>query len=133
DNRDAFWLRNLGHAQGWIDVTPVPPGVSMLTAHDLNDTDKSLRIRTYLPRFAASPAPDPEQNDWTAWGQVLGSGDHAVGGTATDGMAFTIDSGFATVSSSLLALPAPGTKRHPVWRFAAGRPGVYPFEKVDFS
>src|SRR5215475_1192904 len=133
DYRDAFWLRNLGHAQGWIDVTPVPAGVSMLTAHDLNDTDKSLRIRTYLPRFAAAPAPDPERDDWTGWEQLLASGDHAAGGTATDGMAFTTEGGFATVSSSLLALPATGSKRRPVWRFAAGRPGAYPFEKVDFS
>ena len=54
-------------------------------------------------------------------------------GTATDGMAFATESGFATVSSSLLALPAAGAKRRPVWRFAAGRPGIYPFEKVDFS
>src|SRR5215831_9351831 len=133
DNRDAFWLRNLGHAQGWIDVTPLPAGVSMLTAHDLNDTDRSLRIRTYLPRFAAAPAPDPEQDDWAAWEQLLASGDHAAGGTTTDGMAFTTEGGFATVSSSLLALPAAGAKRRPVWRFAAGRPGAYPFEKVDFS
>src|SRR5262249_60869705 len=101
--RDAFWLRTLGHAQGWIDVTPLPAGVSMLTAHDLNDTDRSLRIRTYLPRFAAAPAPDPEQDDWAAWEQLLASGDHAAGGTTTDGMAFTTEGGFATVSSSLLA------------------------------
>ena len=38
DNRDAFWLRNLGHAKGWIEAWPLPPGVSMITAHDRNDT-----------------------------------------------------------------------------------------------
>src|SRR5919108_1466382 len=101
DNRDAFWLRNLGHAQGWIEVQPLPPGLSMITAHDLNDTAKSPRIRTYLPRFAAVTAPDPETGEWRAWESLLGSSAVPAGAPVTDAMAFTTDSGFATVSSSL--------------------------------
>jgi len=132
DNRQAFWLRNLGHAKGWIDVARVPPGVSMLTAHDLNDTARSRRIRTFLPRFAAAAAPDPERDDWQAWEQLLAAADHDADGNVTDAMAFTTEGGFATVSSSLIALPAAGRHRLPEWRFAAGRPGAYPFEKVAF-
>jgi hypothetical protein len=132
DGRDAFWLRNLGHRQGWIDVAPLPVGVSMVTAHDLNDADGSRRIRTYLPRFAAAPPPDPERDDWQAWAELLGGSEPAPGGGATDAMAFATDAGFATVSSSLIALPAPGRQRRPVWRFAAGRPGEHPFENVAF-
>jgi uncharacterized protein with NRDE domain len=133
DNRDAFWLRNLGHPQGWVEVQPLPPGLSMITAHDLNDTATSQRIRTYLPRFASALPPDPETGDWRAWESLLGSGEVPAGAPATDAMAFTTDSGFATVSSSLLALPAPGRKRRPVWRFAPGRPDQHAFADVKLA
>lgn len=133
DNRDAFWLRSLGHPQGWVDVQPLPPGLSMITAHDLNDTGRSQRIRTYLPRFASTTAPDPEAVDWRSWESLLSSSEVAAGAPATDAMAFTTDSGFATVSSSLLALPAVGRKRRPIWRFAPGRPDQHPFADVDMG
>jgi len=133
DNTGAFWLRNFGHAQGWIDVAPIPAGVSMLTAHDLNDVAKSARIRSYLPRFAKAAPPDPEQDDWKAWAELLAGADHEPGGSATDAMAFVTEGGFATVSSSLIALPGVGRRRPPEWRFAGGRPGAYPFEKVAFG
>jgi len=130
DSRDAFWLRNLGHPKGWIEVWPLPPGVSMITAHDRNDAGKSARIRSYLPRFEQAPAPDPEANDWRSWEALLASGDSASGNAPTDAMAFATESGFATVSSSLIALPAAGRKCRPLWRFASGRPGEHPFETV---
>jgi hypothetical protein len=39
--------------------------------------------------------------------------------------------GFGTVSSSLLALPAPGAAhRKPVWRFALAWPERRPYERV---
>src|SRR5215475_5745791 len=92
DNRDAFWLRNLGHAQGWIEVWPLPPGISMVTAHDRNDTGKSARIRRYLPRFEQATPPDPAVGDWLAWEALLGSGDQTAGDLATDAMAFATPS-----------------------------------------
>jgi uncharacterized protein with NRDE domain len=133
DNRDALWLRNLGHPQGWVEVQPLPPGLSMITAHDLNDTAKSPRIRTYLPRFASAAAPDPEAGDWRTWESLLSSGEVATGAPVTDAMAFTTDTGFATVSSSLLALPAVGRKRRPIWRFAPGRPDQHAFADVKLG
>jgi hypothetical protein len=133
DNRDAFWLRNLGHAQGWIEVQPLPPGLSMVTAHDRNDTAKSSRMRTYLPRFEQATAPDPEAGDWRAWESLLGSSEVEAGALATDAMAFTAEGGFATVSSSLLALPAAGSQRRPIWRFAPGRPDQHPFVDVNLG
>jgi hypothetical protein len=133
DNREAFWLRNLGHARGWIEAWPLPPGVSMITAHDRNDTSKSRRMRSYLPRFEQAAPPDPESGDWRSWEALLGSGDSADGDQPTDAMAFATPSGFATVSSSLIALPAVGRKRRPLWRFAPGRPGEHPFADVDMS
>jgi len=130
DNRDAFWLRSLGHAKGWIEVWPLPPGVSMVTAHDRNDIAKSRRMRTFLPRFEASAPPDPESGDWRSWEGLLGSGEHGADDQPTDAMAFMTTSGFATVSSSLIALPAVGRQRRPIWRFAPGRPAEQSFVPV---
>lgn len=132
DNRDAFWLRNLGHANGWIDCWELPPGLSMITAHDRNDTVGSGRQRRHLPRFESAPAPDPESGDWRAWESLLGSSETDPGGAPTDAMAFATADGFGTLSSSLVALPAIGRQRRPVWRFAAGHPNHYPFEDVGF-
>jgi len=130
DNRDAYWLRNLGHAGGWIETWPLPPGVSMITAHDRNDTVKSRRMRSYLPRFEQATPPAPEANDWKSWEALLASADSGEGDAPTDAMAFATPSGFATVSSSLIALPAAGSKRRPIWRFAPGHPGEHPFSDV---
>jgi hypothetical protein len=144
DNRDAFWVRSLGShpATGsvpstcGIKVTPIPIGLSMITAHELND-ESSARIRFYRPRFAAAPVPDPEANEWSAWEKLLASqegepdaGPH--GGltivTAEDGGK---RSGYGTLSSSLIALAAPGhAPPGIVWRFAPGPADITPFQDV---
>ena len=57
DNRDAFWLHGHGPASdGRIGVAPLAPGLSMITAHDLND-DTSPRIRHFRPLFEAASVP----------------------------------------------------------------------------
>lgn len=140
DNRDAFWLRGFGAAgPGRIEVMPVPPGLSMITALDRNDP-KSARIRAYLPRFERAAPPDPDSGDdgaWADWERLLASrvSEAAEAGMneagAAGAMAIVTPSGFGTVSSSLIALPAVGAEgKKPVWRFAAGRPGEVPFEPV---
>ena len=133
DNHDAYWLRNLGHPKGWIEVWALPSGVSMITAHDRNDTARSRRMRSYLPRFEQAAAPDPEAGDWRSWEALLASGESAEGDQPTDAMAFATPAGFATVSSSLIALPAVGRKRRPLWRFAPGRPGEHAFADVELA
>ena len=46
-------------------------------------------------------------------------------------MCIATDQGYGTVSSSLIALPAPEhAERGTVWRFAAGPPSEAPFETV---
>jgi hypothetical protein len=132
DNRDAFWLRHAGPgaASGRVEVMPLPAGLSMITAHDRNDP-ASARIRRYLPRFEAAPAPDPSAPDgagWAAWEALLASRD---GDTPRDAMAIVTDRGFGTVCSSLIALPALGAEAKPIWRFAAGLPGRVPFAPVE--
>ncbi|MET4701142.1 hypothetical protein ABIE65_004188 [Constrictibacter sp. MBR-5] len=133
DDRDAFWIRNLGdRGAGGVRVTPVPPGVSMVTAWDLNDTEASDRTRLYLPRFRAAPPPDPSANDWEAWAALLDGRDRAAGADDPNA-AMHVDTGwgFGTVSSSLIGIPARGTDTRPIWRFAATIPQRGAYEPVD--
>lgn len=135
DNRDAFYVRSLGGSG--LKVAPIPVGLSMLTAHELND-ESSARIRFHSPRFAAAAVPDPSRGDWAAWEKLLGSrerepdaGPHGALTivTAEEGARRT---GYGTSSSSLVALAAPGTAPPPgiVWRFAPGAPDITPFEDI---
>ncbi len=131
DNRDAYWLRNLGAANTKvIEVKPVPTGLSMLTAYDLNDRT-SARIARHLPAFEAAAAPDPVAGDWSAWQEILAS-------TAENAeAAMTVErGGFQTVSSSLMALPAAPqsvaeTPRRPMWLFAPGRPDRHAYAPLE--
>src|SRR3546814_14307779 len=59
DNRDAYWLCNRGEPDSRVvEVMPVPAGLSMLTAYDLNDP-ASPRDARHRAAFEAAPAPDP--------------------------------------------------------------------------
>ena len=69
DERDAFWLRSAG--EKGVEVMALPEGLSMITAHDRNDT-ADPRIRDYLRRFEAAPPPDPGAGDWASWGVAPG-------------------------------------------------------------
>lgn len=124
DDREAFWLR---HADPTgvlpLAVRPLPAGVSMIASSDLDDPGHP-RIRAYLPQFRAAAAPDPDRGDWAAWETLLGSAESAPEGGPTGAMSFALDSGFATLSSAIVALPDAGlpAPRRPVFRFAALRP-----------
>jgi Transport and Golgi organisation 2 len=128
DNTEAFWIR---HAGASIDAAAIPPGLSMLTAHDLNDAAGSRRIGHFLPLFRAAPAPDPAAGDWRAWQALLGSRSFAPGAGPLDAMTILGENGFATLSSALIALPGPGIEAKPVLLFAAGRPDVTPYEAIS--
>ena len=128
DNRDAFCLSNLGDR---LRKEAVPPGLSMITAHDRNDTAQSRRIRHFLPLFEAAPAPDAGRGDWRAWEALLASRQFAEGGNLYDAMTIAGKDGFETLSSALIALPAPGSSDKPIWRFAVGRPDLHPYRPVE--
>jgi Transport and Golgi organisation 2 len=155
DNGDAFWLRHGGALPGFafrtasgawrevaphqlpgaklggparpsaIECHPIPAGVSMITAHDLNDQG-SARIRRYLPRFQSAPPPDPAHDDWDAWVGLLADRD-SDDGDPNGAMTIITDGPYGTLSSCLIALPAVGT---PVMKFADGRPDQVRFEPV---
>jgi uncharacterized protein with NRDE domain len=123
DNRDAFWLRH-ADASGRrpASARPLPPGLAMIAAGDLDDHE-TPRLARYRPRFAAAPAPEPGRGAWAAWEALLAADDTSPQDGPAGAMRFVTERGFATVSSALLALPAPGTSgAKPVFRFRAWLP-----------
>ena len=135
DNRDAFWLRSRGAAAGGrVECFALPEGLSMLTARELNDRASS-RIDRYLDRFIEAPAPDPapdtEGGEWTAWRDLMADTERGPDGEPDSAMCIDTAFGFATTSSSLIALPAAGRPAAgPVWMFSAGPPAACPYEPV---
>lgn len=135
DNRDAFWLRSRGAAAGGrVERFPLPEGLSMLTARERNDPVSS-RIERYLDRFAAAlppePAPDADGGDWAEWRELMADTGRGPDGMPDSAMCIDTDFGFATTSSSLIALPAAGLPDPPVWMFSAGPPAACPYEPVE--
>ena len=128
DAISAWWVRNDGER---VTSFEIESGVSMVTAHDLNDTVTSARTRKHLPRFRAAPPPTPDTDDlndaWFGWKPLMADGS----GAPDETMCVDLDIGFGTVSSSLVALSAP---RHPpkapVWWFAAGSPDETDYQQV---
>jgi hypothetical protein len=110
DARAAFFLLGDGAR---IAATPLPEGLSFVTAHPPDDLS-SPRTRRHRPRFAAAPAPDPGRGDWAAWERLLGDSGLQEGHAAT--LCVPPREGFGTVCQSLVALGAAGER---VWRFAA--------------
>lgn len=129
DNRDAFWLANRDGSA--IVAEPVPEGLHMVTAWDMDDLD-SPRIARFLPEFRAAPLPDPAAGRWNAWMSLLGTRNGRDDDSREGAMNVVTDFGFGTSSSSLIAVPAPGVEPpSPIWLFAAGRPDEAPFEPID--
>lgn len=133
DAEVAYWVRctdgsETGAAEAGISVEAVSDGLSMITAYDRNDM-RSPRIRRYLPRFAAASAPRPEAGDWSDWVSLLAARDFDADAGPGGAMTVITTTGFGTISSSLLALPAQ-REQSAVWLFAAGRPGEAPFRPI---
>ena len=132
DRTNAYWLCSRAGPDdspqpSAIEVGAIPEGLSMITAHDLNDS-ASARTRRYRPAFAAAPVPDPESGDWRSWTALLESRSFDPDAGPLGAMTVVTDTGFGTLSSSLIALAA--KTQGPVWLFAAGRPGEAPYEPV---
>ena len=126
-------LASLNRDTATIDAEIIPPGTSLITAHDLNDVSSS-RIAAYLPKFRAAVVPNADQDDWSPWIELLGSRASNGSDGERGGMTVSDAHGFATVSSSLMALPGPdrfGEK--PKWLFASGAPDTTPYEPVNLG
>jgi uncharacterized protein with NRDE domain len=128
DNASAWWVAAREGARAVV-VERAPEGLSMLTAQDLNDSG-SDRIARYLALFRDAPVPDPATGNWDAWIALLASresdSDHF------GAMNIVTDSGFGTLSGSLLALPSKAVPDpRGVWLFANGRPDEAVYEAVQ--
>lgn len=124
DIERAFWLRHAG--DGVLGCRPLPEGLSMLTAAELNDPS-CARIAHYRPRFTRS-LPDPDRGDFAGWQALLADPGPAQG-DPHQAMCICTDGDYGTVSSSLIALPA-DPARLPIWLFADGPPDRTPFQSV---
>lgn len=131
DAKDAYWLRHGG--DGEIRVHPIPPGLHMLSATELDDPGYP-RIRSHLDRFRAALVPDPQQGDWEEWKCLLASRACPVHADPTSAMNLDLPNGFGTVSSALIAVPAySAIASSPFWLHAEGPPDRAPFETVDLG
>jgi hypothetical protein len=126
DAIDAFLLTHRG--DGAIRSRPIPEGLSLLEAGELNDPGMA-RTRRYLPLFRGAEAPDPGRDEWSAWVTLLADRTSASG-DPRDAMCIVTDGEYGTVSSTLLALP-PFANQRPAWFFADGRPGEAAWERVE--
>ncbi len=126
DDRDGYWLRHAGGPR--VEVQPLKDGLSMIAAGEIDDLG-TRRLELALPAFREWPAPDPDRGDWQSWESLLGSTRAPLGEPATAAMRFRTD-GYGTVSSAVIALPARGEDRNPIFRFAAWLPEAAPWREV---
>lgn len=124
DCREAFFIRSRGYTRP--EPVPLPPGVTMVTAHDPNDL-ASPRTARHLPRFQAAAPPDPSRGDWSSWERLLADDGYGEEMGRAEALNVPAEDGFGTVSASLLAADLNG---HLTWRFAGGPAGTAPFETV---
>ncbi|MGD8206848.1 MAG: NRDE family protein [Thiohalocapsa sp.] len=135
DPRATYWLRHGG--DGAIRVHPVPPGLHMLTAAELDDPGQP-RIARFLPEFRAAAEPSPALGDWGDWVALLGqrsssSGDDREAAMNLDGIRVN-GRELGTVASSLIALPAyPAPDRRPIFLHADGPPDRAVLRPVDLG
>lgn len=125
DIATAWWIRHAG--DGAIRRQPLPPGLSLLEAGDIGDSDLA-RGRRYLPLFRSAAVPDPGRGDWGGWQKLLASRDSDTG-EPQGAMCIVTGGDYGTRSAALLALPADPTVA-PVWLHAEGRPDEAPFLPV---
>jgi uncharacterized protein with NRDE domain len=131
DPGSAFWLRGRDRdGPAAIELLKVPPGLHMLTAHELDD-NRDARIRTYFSQFLDARVPEPDDGNWKEWQSLLASRIYPSADGPAAAMNVELSDGFGTVSSHLVAIPRhPGFERKPVFLFADGPPDQARFEQV---
>ena len=82
--------------------------------------------------FARAAEPDPESDDWSGWASLLSNRNHNRQDGPEGAMFILSDTGFGTVSSSLIALPSKENQRlKPKYLFAATKLGDERYITVD--
>jgi uncharacterized protein with NRDE domain len=133
DNRDTFWLRHADPTGALpVEVRALGPGLAMIAAGDLDDT-QTPRLRRFRPRFAAAASPDPGSADWAAWEALLADDSTEPQHGPTSAMRFGTERGFATLSSAMIGLPAAqGSGSRPLFRFRTWQPAPTDWRDVAF-
>jgi hypothetical protein len=119
DGTGAWFVRGAGH--GHPTAASLPPGVSMITAHDPNDL-ASPRTARHLSRFEAAAQPSGADS-WQAWRDILAD----RRGDPAEQINVVPENGFGTVCSCFVVLPVGGD---PIWLFAGGAPHEAAFRPV---
>ena len=136
DNRDAYWLRLAETKWGpHAEVHPIPSGLSLITSSDRNDMS-SPRIRNYLPQFEKAEVPNPDVGNWSAWKSLFSSRVYDLNDGPQGAMMISTDTGFGTVSSSLIALPSSnyvssGYNIKPIYLFSQVAPTLTNYKPVN--
>jgi hypothetical protein len=141
------WLLVNDGVAPFIHRHAIKPGLSMVTAHGLShEGDKPLCARSawHLPRFHEAETPLPGENNWASWQNLMADRSRIKNPSqaADRSGAMLIDathaSNFATVSSSLIALPRQqtdfaigATDVKPRWVFTPGAPDCTPWQDVQ--
>lgn len=133
DREHCFWLCNREDGDiNRLHAFTIDPGLHMLASRELDDPGHP-RIGYWLPHFREAATPDPEQDDWREWIELLSA---RSGGQPTHphaAMNMDLPIGFATVSSSLIALPRDNAGASPIWLYADGAPDQASFLPVDLA
>ena len=132
DAQEAFWISSLNeYGEPGMRLGDIPSGVSMLTDSDLNDAF-SHRVMRYLPQFHEAPAPEPAEDDWSTWTEILARKEFEEDAGQKGAMNIDGGDGFGTVCSSIIAIPSMAlAPQKPRWVFAGGAPDKTPFEAVQ--
>ncbi len=130
DVHGAYWIASFEGARK-IHVEAIPEGLSMVTAHDLNDAAHSARQRLFRPQFEAALPPDPDSENWRDWQRLFESPQTDSSEGPESAMLIQLENGFGTTSSSLIAIPKPGNPEiSALWRFRRGPVGGAAWENV---
>jgi hypothetical protein len=128
DARDAFFVRHQGDAE--VGVSALSEGLSMVTSHDPNDR-RSPRVDAYIDRFREAEIPEPDTGGWAAWQTLMADTGSTAQADPLAAMCVITEHGFATVSSSLIALaPVDDLQATWHWRFAPGKPNKTQYNEV---
>lgn len=103
DNRDAVVLSHLGDGGRLLDQK-LAPGLSMITAHGLN-APESARFRRWFPAFQQADVPNPAQDNWDGWRNLMLARDFNSDLGPMEAMFVQRADGFGTRSTAFIAVP----------------------------
>ncbi|TVR01000.1 MAG: hypothetical protein EA398_10870 [Deltaproteobacteria bacterium] len=130
DRREAHFVQRF--ASGHTTHERIPPGRHALAAGERNDP-RMPRLRRVFPRMLAiPPTSDANRIDWSPWIALLSDRTPLLADDPLSAMNIATDSGFRTVSSSLISLPA-HPDQPPSWAFAHGAPDRAPLQDVTVT